>query len=99
MSTLPPILAVRPDARPEIVCPRWCSMTYEHHLGELGELEGFVIHHSQPIGGVSHSSHTYPDNTPHDEPRIYMEAQPGITVAQGKELARSLLAVIEEASR
>jgi len=82
---------------PEIVCPKWCVHTYEMHYEELGELEGFVIHHSEPTAGISHTRHAYPDNTvSSDEPLIHIEAQGQLTLAEAMTVARSLLAVIEE---
>ena len=94
----PPVLAVRPDERPTIVCPDWCTDTYEFHLEELGEWEGFVIHHSAPRRWVFHTRHAYPDNSMSSEaPRIFCEAPNDLSIAEAEQLVRSLSAAIEEA--
>lgn len=97
---LPPVLAVRPGERPTIVCPDWCVDEYDDHLNELGELEGFVIHHSAD-GLVSHTRSAYPDNSvdPDDPPIIQVDATDGLSVEQAKELVHALLRAIEEAGR
>lgn len=97
MSGQPPVLAVRPGDRPEIVCPRWCAFSYEHHLADLGDLDGFVHHFSAPARGVSHSLETYPDGTDSGQgARVYLEVPGELNLAQAEALAKSLLVVIEE---
>ncbi|MFJ9315742.1 hypothetical protein ACIRN4_16245 [Pimelobacter simplex] len=95
---IPPVLAVRPGDRPTIACPAWCSLTYEHHLADLGELDGFVHHFSAPVRGVTHSLETYPDGTDSGQgARVYLEAPSELNLVQAEALAKRLLAVIEEA--
>lgn len=100
-SVLPPVLAVRPDERPTIVCPPWCVDGYEQHLEELGAWDGFVIHHSAG-GRVWHSRGAYPDNTvsPDDPPTIWVDdSLNGMSVDDAEKLAHEILAAVEESRR
>lgn len=88
-----------PDTRPVIVCPDWCTVTYEEHVRELRELEGFAIHWSAD-GLVRHSRAAFVDNTvdPEDPPRVYVDgAADGISLDDAETLARTILAAVEEA--
>lgn len=95
----PPVLAIPPGHHPAISCPDWCTDTYEYHFGELGELEGFVIHHSAPRQWVWHSRSAYPDGTIDlgEAPTVWLEAPQGLTIEEAEGLARNLMAAVEEA--
>lgn len=98
MRARPPVLAVPSSVRPEIVCPDWCVVDYDHHYEDLGEHDGFVIHHSEG-GSVWHSRCAYPDNTvdPDEPPMIWIDAPEGVTIEQAEALAAALLRAIGEA--
>ncbi|WP_028657258.1 hypothetical protein [Nocardioides sp. J54] len=95
----PAVLAVPPGAQPEIVCPSWCTDTYEEHVAELGEWEGLVIHH-HANESVWHSLVTYPDGTPDSTEGpliqvVHPRAMDGMTVEQARELLEALSVAIE----
>lgn len=86
-------------ATPPIVCPTWCTIPYAEHVGELPNLEGYVVHWSAP-GNVRHSRAAFVDNTidPTDPPAIYVDgAADGISLEEAEDLARQILAAVEEA--
>jgi hypothetical protein len=87
--------------RPAIVCPPWCAVTYENHVADLPNLEGYVIHWSENNGKVRHSRAAFVDNTvdPTEPPLIFVDyhASDGISLEDAEALARAILAAVAEA--
>lgn len=94
----PPVLAVPPGTRPEIVCPDWCTVSYDEHFGDLGEWEGIVIHRSDGAIGVYHSRCAYPDNALHDEaPSVSIESSQDLELDEAEALAVRILECVAQA--
>lgn len=94
-----PVLAVPPGARPEIVCPSWCTVPFEEHFADLGNWEGFVIHWSER-DHVRLSAETYPDGTPDltNPPQIHLDhGDDQLGIDDAELLARAILAAVAEA--
>jgi hypothetical protein len=92
---------------PEIVCPRWCTLSSDHHLSELTQLDGRCIHWSGGLGAgggdINIARTTYPDGAldPSEGTNLFIDVgfQDGVSLEDAAAFAAALTAALEEASK
>ena len=83
---------------PTLVCPSWCAYTKEHHLSELADWEGHLIHRSElgqgPHGlDVDISAATLADGTPDPrDPEVQLMIESTLySLDQAEEIGQAIL--------
>ena len=86
-----------PDTRPAIVCPDWCTITYESHHEDLRLWDGYVIHWSDLGQRVYLGIGAFPDGTPapDDPPLIHLDNYIGeLSIDAAEDVACQILALV-----